>query len=107
MSNAASRIGAWPAGLFLALIGGALGIQVRAAETTGLPNIVFMLADDQGWNGLSVAMAPDVPGSRSDLFQTPHLERFAAQGMRFSNAYAPAPVCSPSRSRPLASVRRS
>jgi arylsulfatase A-like enzyme len=56
-----------------------------------------MLADDQGWNGLSVEMAPDVPGSRGEIFQTPNLERLALQGMRFSNAYAPASVCSPTR----------
>ena len=68
-----------------------------AAERNTQPNIVFMLADDQGWNGLSVPMAPDVPGSRGEIFQTPNLERLAAQGMRFSNAYAPAPVCSPTR----------
>jgi arylsulfatase A-like enzyme len=68
-----------------------------AAERNPRPNIIFMLADDQGWNGLSVPMAPDVPGSRSELFQTPNLERLAAQGVRFSNAYAPAPVCSPTR----------
>jgi arylsulfatase A-like enzyme len=68
-----------------------------AADRQPRPNIVFMLADDQGWNGLSVAMAPDVPGSRGEIFQTPHLERLATQGMRFSNAYAPAPVCSPTR----------
>ena len=61
------------------------------------PNIVFMLSDDQGWNGLSVAMHPDVPGSKSDFFHTPNLEKFAAEGMRFSAAYAPAPVCSPTR----------
>ena len=61
------------------------------------PNIIFMLSDDQGWNGLSVAMHPDVPGSKGELFHTPNLEKFAAQGMRFSAAYAPAPVCSPTR----------
>lgn len=61
------------------------------------PNIVFLLSDDQGWNGLSVAMHPDVAGSKGEQFQTPNLERFAAQGMRFSAAYAPAPVCSPTR----------
>ena len=61
------------------------------------PNIIFMLSDDQGWNGLSVAMHPDVAGSKSDIFQTPNLEKLAAQGMRFSSAYAPAPVCSPTR----------
>jgi arylsulfatase A len=61
------------------------------------PNIVFMLADDQAWNGLSVAMAPDVPASRGEQFQTPALERLAVAGMRFSAAYSPAPVCSPTR----------
>ena len=61
------------------------------------PNIIFMLADDQGWSGLSVAMHPDVAGSRSDQFHTPSLEKMAARGMRFSSAYAPAPVCSPTR----------
>jgi len=54
-----------------------------------------MIADDQGWDGLSVAMAPGV--EPSTIFHTPRLEAFAAQGRRFSNAYAPAPVCSPSR----------
>lgn len=64
---------------------------------TDRPNIIFMLADDQGWNGLSVAMHPTVAGSKGDVFQTPNLEKFASQGMRFSAAYAPAPVCSPTR----------
>lgn len=67
------------------------------ADALARPNIVFMLADDQGWDGLSVAMHPDVPGSRGGIFHTPNLERLAAEGMRFSNAYAPAPVCSPTR----------
>lgn len=61
------------------------------------PNIVLMLADDQGWNGLSVAMHPEIDGSKGDEFHTPNLERLAAQGMRFSAAYSPASVCSPTR----------
>src|SRR6186713_751234 len=61
------------------------------------PNIVFMLSDDQGWNGLSVAMHPTLAGSKGDIYHTPNLEKLAAQGMRFSAAYAPAPVCSPTR----------
>lgn len=61
------------------------------------PNIVFMLSDDQGWSGLSVAMHPDVAGSKGAIYHTPHLEAFAAQGMRFSAGYAPASVCSPTR----------
>jgi arylsulfatase A-like enzyme len=86
------------------LRGGAIAIAcvvacslASAADAARRPNIVLMLADDQGWNGLSVAMHPDAAGARSDLIQTPHLERFAAQGMRFSTAYSPAPVCSPTR----------
>ena len=64
---------------------------------TNRPNIILMLADDQGWNGTSVPMHPGVPGSKSDVHKTPHLEKLASQGMRFSAAYAPAPVCSPTR----------
>lgn len=61
------------------------------------PNIVFMLADDQSWGGTSVAMHPDLPFSRSSIIQTPSLEKLASEGMRFSAAYAPASVCSPTR----------
>ena len=61
------------------------------------PNIIFMLSDDQGWNGLSVRMHPDHAESGSDFYRTPSLEKLAAQGMRFSCAYAPASVCSPTR----------
>lgn len=61
------------------------------------PNIVFLLSDDQDWTGLSVQMHPDLPNSKSDFYRTPNLEKFAAQGMRFSAAYSPAPVCSPTR----------
>jgi arylsulfatase A len=68
-----------------------------AADKPPRPNIVLMLADDQGWNGLSVEMAPGVAGSKGAIMHTPNLERLAAQGMRFTNGYAPAPVCSPSR----------
>ncbi|MFZ4733462.1 MAG: sulfatase-like hydrolase/transferase [Pirellulales bacterium] len=90
----------WAAGLLL-LAGGpgsvSPGGSGAVAAPPDRPNIVLMLADDQGWDGLSVAMAPDIDGSRSTLFQTPRLEAFAHQGMRFTDAYAPAPVCSPSR----------
>lgn len=61
------------------------------------PNIVFMLSDDQGWNGTSVQMHPTVSESKGQYYQTPNLEKLASQGMRFSQGYAPAPVCSPTR----------
>jgi len=61
------------------------------------PNMILVLSDDQGWSTTSVAMDPNNPKSKSDYFETPNLERLAARGMRFSNAYAPAAMCSPTR----------
>ncbi len=68
-----------------------------AFASTDRPNILLILIDDQSWNGTSVQFDPDIPGSRSDFYQTANLERLAAQGMRFSNAYSAAAVCSPTR----------
>ena len=68
-----------------------------AGQAADRPNIIFMLSDDQGWSGLSAAMHPDVGWSRSSIVETPNLETLAAQGMRFSAAYSPASVCSPTR----------
>ena len=61
------------------------------------PNFILILADDQGWNGTSVKMMHNEPGSKSDYFETPNLELLAKRGIRFSNAYSSAPVCAPSR----------
>ena len=52
------------------------------------PNIVFILADDLGWNQLGCYGGP---------YTTPNIDRLAAQGMKFTQAYASAPVCSPTR----------
>ena len=61
------------------------------------PNIILLLSDDQGWNGLSVSMHPTAFGARSSLIETPQLEKMAERGVRFSAAYSPASVCSPTR----------
>jgi len=77
-----------------------LGASFNATVTMDVrkyPNFVFILADDQGWTGLSVQMDKNRPNSKSDYYQTPSMEKFAAQGMRFSAGYAPNPNCSPSR----------
>lgn len=81
--------------LFHALV--FLAIANMAIAKPDPPNIVLVLADDQGWADTSVQMAPDRRDSRSDYHQTPRLEQFAADGMRFTDAYAPAPVCAPTR----------
>jgi arylsulfatase A-like enzyme len=56
-----------------------------------------MLSDDQAWIGLSCQMHPDMADTKSRIVQTPNIARLAEQGRRFSAAYAPAPVCSPTR----------
>jgi len=71
----------------------------RAIETTiaapGRPNIIFVLADDFGWRDVSYEPGYGYPGS--GYYQTPNLARLAAGGMRFTDAYAACPVCSPTR----------
>jgi arylsulfatase A-like enzyme len=66
-------------------------------KSNNSPNFIFILADDQGWNGTSVQMMNSEPLSKSDYHYTPNLEKLAERGIRFSNAYASAPVCAPSR----------
>ncbi len=61
------------------------------------PNFVLVYIDDLGWTDTSVEMMAGRADTRSDFYQTPHLERFAKEGMVFSDAYASAPVCTPSR----------
>ena len=61
------------------------------------PNFIFILADDQGWNGTSVQMLNGLEESKSDFYETPEIEKIAKKGMKFSYAYASAPVCAPSR----------
>ena len=68
-----------------------------AAMPATAQNVVLILSDDQGWTGTSVQMDARLPNSVSDLYRTPSLERLAAEGMTFSNAYSPAPNCSPTR----------
>jgi arylsulfatase A len=53
------------------------------------PNIVFILADDLGWRDLACY--------GSAWHETPNLDRLAREGMRFTTAYASAPICSASR----------
>ncbi len=53
------------------------------------PNIVFFLVDDLGWS--------DVGCNGSSFYDTPHIDQLAAEGVRFTDAYAACHVCSPTR----------
>ncbi|MEX2577706.1 MAG: sulfatase [Verrucomicrobiales bacterium] len=62
-------------------------VSIRADESS--PNIVFILADDLGWSDLGCYGSP--------FYETPNLDRLAAEGALFTDAYAACQVCSPTR----------
>ena len=66
-----------------------LASAVTARAAARRPNVVFVLIDDLGWR--------DVGCFGSTFYETPHIDRLAATGMKFTNAYAACPVCSPTR----------
>lgn len=75
-------------------IAGALGTVaasrvIAQRQLSSRPNILFILADDMGWGDLSCYGRPD--------YKTPNLDKLASQGIRFTNAYSAAPVCTPTR----------
>ncbi len=61
------------------------------------PNIIFILTDDQGWTHTSHRADPSIPESKSDFYETPHMDRMAEMGILFTQGYAPNPICSPTR----------
>lgn len=63
--------------------------QPALAQQPRRPNIVLILADDLGYGDLSSYGAPDI--------KTPHLDRLARNGVRMTDFYANAPVCTPTR----------
>ena len=69
--------------LFLFLLSSA------ASALAKKPNVVFILADDLGWRDLS--------NEGSTYYESPHIDRIAKEGMKFTRGYATCQVCSPSR----------
>ena len=68
----------------------ALSAAPSRAQPAARPlNFLFILIDDMGWRDLGCF--------GSTFYETPNIDRFAAQSMRFTNAYAACPVCSPTR----------
>lgn len=62
-----------------------------ATENNSMPNIVFILADDFGYSSLNSY------GADKKLVRTPHIDRIAEKGMRFTDASTPSSICSPTR----------
>jgi arylsulfatase A-like enzyme len=65
-----------------------IAAKARAADATR-PNIIFILADDLGYT--------DVACFGSKYYETPNIDRLAAEGMRFTNGYTCGPNCQPTR----------
>src|SRR6185436_3240370 len=60
-----------------------------SAQKDQRPNIIYIMADDLGYADLSCYGRKD--------YQTPNLDKLCSQGVKFLNAYATAPVCTPTR----------
>ncbi|MEX2174217.1 MAG: sulfatase [Pirellulaceae bacterium] len=81
------------AGVFCTLLAFA-GLPAAAAER---PNFVFIHTDDQRWDALGVVQREQGTTARFPWFETPHLDRLAAEGIRFRNAFVVNSLCAPSR----------
>jgi len=73
----------------LTLASGGISALRAAADTARPPNFILVLVDDMGWR--------DVGFMGSRYYETPNIDRLAAQGMVFTDAYANAPNCAPTR----------
>jgi arylsulfatase A-like enzyme len=77
--------------LFLFGLAGA----VHAAERK--PNFLFIIADDHRWDAMGVVQKEHGEKARYPWFETPSMDRLAAEGVRFRNAFVTHSICSPGR----------
>lgn len=90
LQHSGNSEGSWSSGVralgFLLLV---LGLVASAPGAERPPNIVLFYVDDLGWKDVGVQGSP--------IFETPHIDGLAGEGVRFTQAYSACPVCSPSR----------
>jgi hypothetical protein len=75
--------------VFVLALSGLLSVPIGAMAVAKSPNVIMILIDDMGW------MDSAVYGSK--YYDTPNLTRLSQEGMRFTDGYAAAPLCSPTR----------
>ena len=73
-----------------------LAVLLRVHAAAERPNILFLFADD--WGRYASCRAEPGKPSLNDVVRTPNIDRLAREGVRFRNAFAPAPSCTPCRS---------
>ncbi len=86
-----------PMPLLLALAAFATGCAPSSPPPPPRPNVLVVLTDDQRWDALGVVQREMGDQALFPWFQTPHLDRLAAEGARFANAFVTTSLCSPSR----------
>lgn len=86
---------------FLNLLSGSIllcrALPAESKTKSKHPNFIVILAEAQGWTSSSVQMDDRNPLSKNPVYRTPNIEKLAAEGMRFADAYAGSPRCTPSR----------
>jgi arylsulfatase A-like enzyme len=81
--------------LLILPMGRLAGPSLGAAERK--PNFVYIFTDDQRWDALGVVQREQGEQGRFPWLKTPHLDRLAAEGVRFRNAFVVNSLCAPSR----------
>src|SRR6059058_6092503 len=71
--------------------------RCSAAPSAGRPNFLFIYTDDQRYDALGVVQREQGERARFPWFKTPNLDKLAADGVRFRNAFVTVSLCSPSR----------
>jgi arylsulfatase A-like enzyme len=82
--------------LLAAVFGLLLGLA-SAAAAERKPNFLFIYTDDQRWDAMGVVQREQGERARFPWFKTPHMDRLAAEGVRFRNAFVTLSLCAPSR----------
>lgn len=74
-----------------------LGLVVLSSWAAPRPNVLFIYTDDQRWDALGVVQREQGDKGRFPWFTTPNMDRLAAEGVRFRNAFVVNSLCAPSR----------
>src|SRR5438067_6819521 len=72
-------------------------LAADAAAAPRRPNFIFIFTDDQRWDAMGVVQREQGEQARFPWLRTPNMDRLAAEGVRFRNAFVVNSLCSPSR----------
>src|SRR5262245_33434668 len=83
------------------ILGALAGLNTIAPATSRAadrkPNFLFIYTDDQRWDAIGVVQREQCDAARFPWLKTPNMDRLAAEGVRFRNAFVTMSLCAPSR----------